>query len=133
MMLSTELRASMQREARARLPREACGLLIGRRVGECVEVLEVRHARNVARDPARFEVDPADHLANQRHARARGLDVVGVWHSHPEGPATPSGTDLREAVRGWAYVILDARDGACRAWRSGADGFEELELVEAGR
>lgn len=127
--LSERKRASMGIEARARAPREACGLLVGRRHNDVVEVLEVHPAQNIALAPERYEVDPADNLETQRLARARDLEVVGVWHSHPEGPATPSESDRREALPGWVYVIVDARSGECRAWLAGEGGFVELELA----
>lgn len=127
-MSSTHLRLSdahvgdLVAQARAAIPREACGLLLGRREGGVALVERVHAARNIAADPARFEVDPRDHLAAQREARAAGREVIGAWHSHAEGPATPSESDAREALRGWVQVIVDARTGAWRAWSFGRDG-----------
>ena len=80
--------------ARAELPHECCGLLIGDE--ECVA--EAVPARNISEQPAvRFLIDPHDHLAALRDARRRGLDVVGFYHSHPRSGAHPSPTDLAEA------------------------------------
>jgi desampylase len=82
------------RHARAEAPRESCGILIGTddRIEQAVE------ARNIADRPAtRFLIDPRDHLAALKAARARGLDVVGFYHSHPRSAAEPSATDLSEA------------------------------------
>jgi len=121
-MAPTHLRLSdvhvglLVEQARAAIPREACGLLLGRRAGEVALVERVHAARNITADPARFEVDPRDHLAAQRAARADGLEVLGAWHSHAEGPATPSASDAREALPGWVQVIVDARTGEWRAW-----------------
>ena len=119
--------------ARAARPREACGLLLGRREGARVVVERVVVARNVAQDVERFEVDPRDHLQAQRDARDAGLDVVGAWHSHAEGPATPSATDAREALPGWVHLIVDARSGACRAWYASEAGMSELTLDGGAR
>jgi proteasome lid subunit RPN8/RPN11 len=121
-------------EARAArdYPHEACGLLVGRRSGGRVEVVRVRPARNLApRARERYELDPADHLAAEDEARALGLEVVGVWHSHPEHPARPSRTDLERAWPGWSYLIASVRGGEtvelC-AWRLDGDRFREQEL-----
>lgn len=116
------LRADVAAWARRRDPREACGLLIGRRAHGCVEVVEVREARNLAADraEARFELDPLDHLAAEEHAAARGLEVVGVWHSHPDAPARPSEEDRAGAWSGWSHAIVGLTGGRVaelRAWR----------------
>jgi proteasome lid subunit RPN8/RPN11 len=75
-------------------PAECCGLLLGRGPA----VMEIARVPNVAGDPNRFLLDPASHIAARRNARARGLDVVGFYHSHPRSAAVPSSTDVAEAA-----------------------------------
>lgn len=79
--------------AREAAPAECCGVLIG----SGGEVVEAVRARNIADRPTRFLVDPQDHVRSIRWARARGLEVVGFYHSHPHSPAQPSDTDISEA------------------------------------
>jgi proteasome lid subunit RPN8/RPN11 len=79
--------------ARETVPAECCGVLLG----APEVVMEARPARNLATDPNRFLIDPKDHIDARREARARGLDVVGFYHSHPRSAAVPSPTDLEEA------------------------------------
>jgi proteasome lid subunit RPN8/RPN11 len=74
------------------VPNECCGLLIGCRD----EIDEPYPARNLAESATRFLIDPADHFAAIRHARASGRTVCGAYHSHPRGPSTPSHTDRAE-------------------------------------
>ena len=63
--------------------------------------------RNASEDPARFVVDPEDHIRGRREARSRGLEVVGFYHSHPRSPALPSETDRAEAsYPGYLYLIV---------------------------
>ena len=81
--------------ARAALPAECCGLLLGT---ESV-VEEARPARNVSDRPTvRFVIDPQDHFDALREGRRHGLKVVGFYHSHPQSPAEPSETDQAEAA-----------------------------------
>jgi proteasome lid subunit RPN8/RPN11 len=81
--------------ARRQAPEECCGMLIG----AAGDVLECVPARNIADRPTvRFLIDPHDHVRALRSARARGLDVVGFYHSHPRSPAVPSETDRAEAT-----------------------------------
>lgn len=127
-------RACIEELSRRRHPREACGLLIGRRTGSRVEIVEVREARNRAESRAhdRYELDPVDHLAAEEHAASLGLKVVGVWHSHPDRPALPSETDRRGAHANWSYVIVAVTSDVVtelRSWRL-VDGAFEEEIVE---
>jgi proteasome lid subunit RPN8/RPN11 len=89
--------------AREALPDECCGLLIG-----SPSLIERAHrARNLDASPTRFLIDPRDHFAAIHAARAIGLDVVGVYHSHPATSATPSPADLAEAsYPEYIYVIV---------------------------
>jgi proteasome lid subunit RPN8/RPN11 len=96
---------------RAAAPDEACGVFVGRRVegaaGARVEVVEALLGRNLAAAATRaFELHPEDHLAAELAARAAGLEVVGAWHSHPDGPAAPSASDRADAWEGWVHAIV---------------------------
>ena len=79
--------------AREAAPAECCGLLLGR----ADEIVEAVRTRNIADQPARFLIDPKDHIDGRRDARRRGLAVVGFYHSHPHSPAEPSDADRAEA------------------------------------
>ena len=113
-------------------PQEACGLLIGKQLGGRVEVREVASARNLntTRAADRFELDPEDYLKADRAAQQAGLELVGIWHSHPDHPAHPSATDREFAWEGWSYLILSVgREGVAemRSWRlDGQDFIEEV-------
>jgi proteasome lid subunit RPN8/RPN11 len=110
-------------------PNECCGLLIG--TADMVE--DAVRARNVRRSPTRFQVEPADHFAAIRRARAAGCDVVGAYHSHPNGPSGPSETDRARLTDGSMFhVIVSLAHGTktVRAFRLSADGnFIPFELV----
>ena len=89
--------------AREVRPNECCGLLIG----TPVRIERIHRARNLERGSARFLIDPRDHFAAIREARDSGRFVVGVYHSHPRGGATPSPSDLAEAsYDDYLYLIV---------------------------
>jgi proteasome lid subunit RPN8/RPN11 len=50
-------------------------------------------------------------LETQRHAREKGLTIIGVFHSHPEAEAVPSECDRELAWPAYAYVIVSVRHG----------------------
>lgn len=99
----------------AAYPDEGCGVLIGRVDGERVEVVEATSGKNLNRERSRdrYLLDPADIVRADRDARARGLDIVGFWHSHPDHPARPSQFDTDHAWPDYVYLIVNTTaDGA---------------------
>ena len=121
--------ATLLQEAAGAGSLECCGLLLGR--GGTVNTAQP--AANVHPDPAdHFEIDPAALIATHRAARAGGPQVLGYYHSHPNGRAEPSTTDRAQASgdrRIWAIVAA----GAVTWWRDAPGGFEPLPTrVAAG-
>lgn len=100
LVLSAEQMADIAAAAEAAWPAEGCGLLIGRSAGRRdTAVTRVLPADNLLRHQGndRFELDPAVRFAAERSLRGSDERVVGHWHSHPDGGATPSATDLSQA------------------------------------
>lgn len=127
------LRVQVDAWAVAGYPQETCGLLLGRGVADGCEVVIARQARNLNDERAhdRYELDPQAFLAADREAREQGLEIVGVWHTHPDHPAEPSETDRRAAWPGWSYLILAVGQGGvrtARSWRLTGERFEEEEI-----
>jgi len=123
-------RDAMLQHARAELPDECCGLLIG------VETVVTRTmpARNLRRSSTCYLVDPVAHFAAIRAARREGLSVIGAYHSHPATAPEPSATDLSEAhATGFLYVIVNPQSlavtSALGAYRFDGRRFEPLDLV----
>lgn len=126
--------------ARRAVPNECCGLLIGAttpttsvssideaNVG--IQIALSAPARNLRLSPTRYLVDPADHFAAIRTARACGWTVVGGYHSHPLGPPNPSTTDHRDASdTAFLYLIVSPVAGAVKAWRLAAGRLAELTM-----
>ena len=123
----------LERWASAGYPRETCGCLLGSRDGDGVRVRRILLGGNLNTERARdrYELDPRDLLRAEDEARARGLDVVGIWHSHPDHPAEPSETDRAGAWEGWSYVIASVSSegvSSVRSWRLRGARFLEEEI-----
>ncbi len=91
-------------------------------------------ARNIAGEPARFLIDPVDHIRARRDAYDSGLDVVGFYHSHPHSAPVPSETDLAEATYPnhlYAIVGLKGEAADVRVYRFTGTAFE-LQIADAG-
>lgn len=83
------------------LPLEACGLLAGKQ-GQVEKVILVR---NQAQSPARFVMDPHEQLKALDWIESNGLELLGIFHSHPAGPETASMTDIAEAAYEVVHLI----------------------------
>ncbi len=90
------------------LPDEACGLLGGDPATG--RVSHFYPCRNAAASSRVYTVDPGDHLRADRDAKGRGLEIVGVMHSHTHTEAYPSPTDVAQAPDpAWHYVIVSLK------------------------
>ena len=93
------------------LPDEACGLLAGPAgTSRCTVFYP---CRNAAESSKLYTIDGKDYMKADRDAEQRGLELIGVMHSHTHTDAYPSPTDLRQAPDPmWHYVIVSLRDDA---------------------
>jgi proteasome lid subunit RPN8/RPN11 len=109
----------MRSDVARRAPEEACGLLAGRRAGTTCQVTIVFPMTNLLHSATRYRLDPAEQLAVFDQIDSLGLELVGIYHSHPAGPDHASPTDIAEAYYPEAvYLIWFVRDGewACNAF-----------------
>jgi len=123
---------AIRHHAAREYPSECCGVLLGRLNGSHKEVSEVVPLKNLRHDPERaqqlmpvddpdreternrFLIDPLDQLRVEKDARARELEVLGYYHSHPDHPARPSPYDREHAWPWYSYVILSVERGIAK-------------------
>ncbi len=124
--------------AEADYPHETCGLVVGRRAGETLRVTRIEPSRNLAPDPEhRFKIDSMLRLRLQRELRGSGGEVIGLYHSHPDGAAVPSATDLAQAEEsGLVWIIVAVAEGqaiqvGAHRLAAAGDRFEEVALRTA--
>jgi proteasome lid subunit RPN8/RPN11 len=116
--LSREVWLQMVGHAYDGLPDEACGLLAGPSpagsagavaAGAC-RASVFYPCRNAAESSRVYTVDPRDHLRADRDAESRGIELIGVMHSHTHTEAYPSPTDVDQAPDpAWHYVIVSLK------------------------
>jgi proteasome lid subunit RPN8/RPN11 len=109
---------SLRRHGEETYPYECCGVLLGRMNDESGDgsrvVTSTARCGNTRTDSphSRYHIDPRELVRIQREGRARGEDIVGFYHSHPDHPAQWSQTDLAEAHWiGCSYVITSVEKG----------------------
>lgn len=135
--LDQKAASEMKAHAEATYPFECCGFFFG----EDAEERKVSHILRVENSKEgdqrrRFEIAPEDYRKAEAYAEELELDLLGVYHSHPDHPAEPSEHDRSVALPFFSYIILSVQDGkseALRSWQLNEDRkFKEepLEILE---
>jgi proteasome lid subunit RPN8/RPN11 len=101
----------MRDHVQVHAPLEACGLLAGK--NDSVE--KVLLINNEAQSPIRFRMNPKEQLNAFAWIESNGLDLVGIFHSHPSGPETLSPTDIAESAYGVAQIVWSRTNGEWNA------------------
>lgn len=109
--ISRALREQIASEAAHVYPRECCGLIEGVRSGDGIEVNALHPAPNLSSKADRFEIDPAEHFRLMRELRGTGREIVGCYHSHPDGNAKPSARDCAGADEAGFVWMIAATSG----------------------
>jgi proteasome lid subunit RPN8/RPN11 len=110
------------------LPYEACGILAGR-AGRVLEVIPIK---NIAQSPVCFKMDPQQQVETQIRIEDEGMELIGIFHSHPAGAAHPSEQDRREAAYPEAaFVVLSFQGDAwrCHAYAMHLQGPREIPIL----
>lgn len=116
--LSEELRRGIIDHCHRALPNEGCGLL----ALDGDRIMEVYPTANADESPVSYTIPPQDHYDAVMAAESNGWEIRGAFHSHPNGPARMSETDLERALEpGWLYLVvaLDGPEPVIGAWRDG--------------
>ncbi len=154
--------AVVQQHSRAGFPLEVCGFLVGYAEGDERIIREAWPVRNAWEDDPeartrlfaereigggaeaadwesagterRFLVSPREIVECMKRARRSGMDLVGIYHTHPHHPAVPSEFDRDAAWPEWSYMILSLYAGQVRETRSWVlqdetAGFSEEEII----
>lgn len=123
----------------AAFPEEACGFLLGTAStdGAQKQVALALAAENQRAEERhrRFLLPPEAMLRAEEEAARRGLDVIGIWHSHPNGVAKPSDFDREHAWPWYSYVIVGVTFGKATevtSWRLAEDRgrFNREDMVQ---
>jgi proteasome lid subunit RPN8/RPN11 len=104
---------TMVAHAETKFPDECCGAMIGRIEDQRKHVTAAVPLENAyaGEQGARYELRPEDLLEADRRARAAGLDLIGIFHSHPDCDAYFSKTDLENSCPWYSFVVLSVKGG----------------------
>ncbi len=110
-------------------PNECCGAMLGHTKSEKKLVTEAIPLENAyaGGQGERYELRPADLQRAESEARTRGLDLIGIFHSHPDCDAYFSETDLKNSCPWYSFVVLSVQRGAFHHANSFLPDIEQTE------
>lgn len=123
LILTREAWQAMRRHISRHAPLEACGLLAG--MNDRVE--STYGIPNAERSPVRFRMEPRAQWHAFQRMEAAGLELVGIYHSHPSGPDRPSQTDIDDNMYPVAQIIWFRENGK---WQARGYNIEAGNTVE---
>jgi proteasome lid subunit RPN8/RPN11 len=120
---------TMVAHAESTYPNECCGVMLGSLDGDHKSVTIAQPLENVSAgsQAARYELRPEDLLAADREARRLKLDLIGIYHSHPDCGAYFSETDLKNSCPWYSFVVLSVQNGKfdhANSWLPNAEQTE---------
>ena len=95
LVLTQTQRQLLAKDAIDKKPNESCALLFGKRNNERLTITEIFPAENIDESPINFTISPEQLIKGYKIAEEKGLDVVGIFHSHPSSEPYPSATDKK--------------------------------------
>ncbi|MBE9004438.1 M67 family metallopeptidase [Fortiea sp. LEGE XX443] len=125
MNLKSEHIQTIRSHAESTYPNECCGLMLGYLDNQTKTVVEIIPTENAwSAESVNFDSNHAEHNEKQRYAiapqvmlqvqkaaRDKLLNIIGIYHSHPDYPAIPSECDRQYAWPEYSYIIVSIQNG----------------------
>lgn len=130
----------LQHQGEAAYPEEGAGLILGLDTGDKKLVTKLVMLDNSREDGTRhnrYLLSPEDYLQGETEAARLGVEVLGVFHSHPDHPNAPSEFDRENALPAFTYIITSINAGKAsgsRSWhlREDRSSFDEEPIEILG-
>jgi proteasome lid subunit RPN8/RPN11 len=131
--IASETLREIHAHGEAAYPEEGAGLLLGKLDGERKQVAAALKLANSREDSARhnrYLLQPQDYMRGEDEADRLGLEVLGVFHSHPDHPNRPSEFDREWALPVFSYLITSVMSGRAIESRSWSLDGDRAKFVE---
>ncbi|OGO27275.1 MAG: hypothetical protein A2Z16_05970 [Chloroflexi bacterium RBG_16_54_18] len=140
LFISPAALSQLQQHGEAAYPEEGAGLILGLDTGGrklVTKLIMLDNTREAGVRHNRYLLKPEDYLLAETEAAKLGVDVLGVFHSHPDHPDQPSEFDRENALPAFTYIITSVNGGKAagsRSWRLSENrtGFEEEPIEILG-
>jgi proteasome lid subunit RPN8/RPN11 len=116
---------TIRSHAESTYPEECCGIILGyldNQTKTVVEIIPTENAWSVEyinfasndaehSERSRYAIAPQVMLQVQKAARDKSLNIIGIYHSHPDNHAIPSECDRQYAWPEYSYIIVSVQNG----------------------
>jgi len=123
---------AMVAHARQAYPNECCGAMLGSIDGDDKSVRVAMPLENAfeGAQAARYELRPQDLMAADKAARERNMDLIGIYHSHPDCDAYFSKTDLQNSCPWYSFVVLSIQKGEFHHANSWLPNYDQTDAAK---
>lgn len=121
LVITSDIYNQITTHLQAAYPNEGAGLLLGQANGDgktVKAILKFENKSEPGEQHHRYLITAQDMLRGETEAEKLGLDVIGVFHSHPDHPAHASDYDRDHALPWYSYLIVSVQKGQAAAARS---------------
>ncbi len=131
----TPAKEEMIDDAIRTFPDECCGFIFGKEEKDIRTITKICVVNNAREGDKRrrFQISPIDYMQAEHFAEEKKLQLLGVYHSHPNYPSIPSEHDRINAQPYFSYVILSVADekfASIQSWRlNDSNQFEEEKII----
>ena len=132
LIIQPEAYRTMSEHAENDFPDECCGFMYGHETDEARTIMIAVPVINTKEGDKkrRFEISGIDYMRAEQYALKNNIDLLGVYHSHPQHPAIASEHDLKQAVPFFSYVILSVMEGTTADIKSWKLNEENTQFIE---
>ena len=117
LILTKAQRQSLTTEAINKKPNESCALLFGKKDNDKITITEIYPAENIEKSPRNFTISNEQLIQGYKIAEDKGLEVIGIFHSHPDSEPYPSETDKKfMEINPVAWVIFSLATNEFKAY-----------------
>ena len=131
--LPSKILSQIHKHLESAYPDEGAGLLLGSSHEDhrqVVSIIALANSRKGVARKRRYLIEPKEFLKAEKEASRQGLEIIGVFHSHPDHPSEPSEMDREWALPWFSYLITSVESGKAtqsRSWRLQDDRVKFLE------
>ncbi len=120
----------IQEELEINKPYEACGVIVGTLNGNAIQVKKILPVMNVKRTRRSFELDPAQFYNAWNDAERNGMEIVGIYHTHPSSLAIPSLWDIETMENDSLVWLIAGVDGIkAYVWDDGVRSVDVTVII----
>ncbi len=130
-ILSENDRQELAKYAEAEKPYESCAILVGNETDENWTVKEVVLTENTAKSKVTFTISPDKEFEVDQKAKKSNMEIVCIFHSHPESEAQPSETDKKfMRVNPFPWIIYSGATKEMNCFVLQDENVKQISIIE---